>query len=147
MAADEEWSVGTLKEHLERLIEEQDKRNEQRFQGQKQAIDTAMTASNQAINAAMVAAEKAVTKAEMATEKRFDAVNEFRAVLTDQTATFITRHEYAAQHEALEEKVSTIEGRLNTSTGGKENSGKLWAAIAVVVGLVLTAGAIVISLI
>lgn len=41
------------------------------------------------------AVEKAVETADAANEKRLDSVNEFRATLTDQQKTFITRAEAA----------------------------------------------------
>jgi hypothetical protein len=47
------------------------------------------------------AAEKAIEKAEAATEKRFDSVNEFRAQLADQTASFATRESQEALMKSL----------------------------------------------
>lgn len=41
--------------------------------------------------AALAASEKAIVKSEATYEKRFEAVNEFRAQLSDQTATFMPR--------------------------------------------------------
>jgi hypothetical protein len=56
-------------------------------------MQTAFNAADKAVTAALEAAEKAVGKAEIAAEKRFDAVNEFRAQLADQAATFLPRSE------------------------------------------------------
>jgi len=52
---------------------------------------------------ALASADKAVTKAEIATEKRFEAVNEFRAQLTDQAARFITRETFDARIKGIEQ--------------------------------------------
>lgn len=78
-------------EHVKALLAEKDKRDEQRFQANKEAI-----------NAALLAAEKAVVKAEAAAEKRFEGTNEFRAQLDDQAKTF-----------ASNEKVDLLVDRIN----------------------------------
>jgi predicted transcriptional regulator len=110
------WTVDTLNEHLQRIIDEKlaaqdvliterDRRYEQRFEAQ----------------------EKAIQKAETATEKRFESVNEFRSVLSDQTRSFLPREEYNRAHtdlasrldeatkstnEKLEQAVKTLESRI-----------------------------------
>lgn len=50
---------------------------------------------------ALVSADKATKKAEDATEKRFESVNEFRATLTDQARSFLTKAEFDAKWEAI----------------------------------------------
>jgi len=78
MAGDDGWTLDTLRLHIERVLEERDIQYQQRFDAQEKAVI-----------AALAAADRANTKAELAADKRFDAVNEFRQTLTDQTATFI----------------------------------------------------------
>lgn len=77
--ADSEWTIESLKAHYDQRFIDQDR----------------------AVQAALNAAEKAVTKAENASEKRFDAVNEFRAQLADQAATFMPRSEAELQFSNL----------------------------------------------
>jgi hypothetical protein len=89
-------------------ISEAEKRNEQRFLAQQDAIATAMVAQEKAVLAAMAAAEKAVTKAETAVEKRFESVNEFRKTLSDQTSTFITRDRF----ESVLPRIDAVEKHL-----------------------------------
>jgi len=64
------------------IMDERDRRYQQRFEQQNASLAIAMTAS-----------EKATAKAETAMEKRLESVNEFRAQLSDQTHTFITKRE------------------------------------------------------
>lgn len=108
------WTVDTLKQHYD-----------QRFRDQEKAV-----------SAALASAEKAVSTANVANEKRFESVNEFRAQLTDQTATFLPRKEYDARHETLESRVSELTDRMNRSDGQQKGSdltiGKIYAAIAAV---------------
>lgn len=104
------WTVDTLKEYVEQRFSDQDK----------------------AVQAAMIAAKEAVLKAENATEKRFEATNEFRQQLSDQTNTFLPRPEYNAQHKALEEKVDVLTDRMNQDKGQDISMGKIYAAIAAV---------------
>ncbi len=64
---------------------------------------------------ALAASDKAVTKAETATEKRFDAVNEFREQLNDQSKSFVARNEFEAQRSGLVEKVDSLADVLSKS--------------------------------
>jgi|ERR1700677_767992 len=57
-------------------------RNEQRFIAQEKAVEAALSS-----------AKTATEKAEFAAERRFDSVNEFRAALSTQQATYISRSE------------------------------------------------------
>lgn len=140
-----EWTVDTLKAHLERLLDEADKRNQQRFDAQKEAINTAMTASEKAIGAAMAAAKEAVLKAEAANERRFELLNEFRGALRDQTASFIPRAEANVRIETIEDKLAAAEKRLDTQAGRSSGVGSTWAVIAAVAALLLAAIAAVAS--
>lgn len=92
----------TLKEHLETLLAEKDKRDEQRF-----------AAQGEAVTAALLAQEKAVVKAETANEKRFESVNEFRKTLSDQTSSFPSRVEL----QALAARVTDLATRMDKTEG------------------------------
>ncbi len=80
------WTTTTSQALVLRLLEEFDKRYQQRFEGQQQAVEVALNAVNREFHehlanaraetqAALMAAEKAITKAERATEKRFECVS------------------------------------------------------------------------
>lgn len=84
----------------------------ERYATQTKALDAAFKAAEQAVAVALANAEKATVKAEMAADKRFESVNEFRAVLTDQTRTFIARSEYEAARGALADRVTMNADRL-----------------------------------
>ena len=74
--------------------------------------------------------------AETASEKRFDGVNEFRAILTDQQKTFITRNEWGSQHHALEDKINALENRATLSEGKGEGKHTFWSYIVGGIGLI-----------
>lgn len=95
-------------------------------------VDRRFEDLEKAVTVALSSAEKAVVKAETATEKRFEATNEFRQQLSDQTNTFIPRPEYAAQYKSLEEKVSMLTDRMNQDKGQDISMGKIYAAIGAV---------------
>jgi hypothetical protein len=90
------------------------------FVAQQTAMRTALETADKAVQAALISAEKAVGKAEIASEKRFESVNEFRAQLTDQAATFLSRAEYEGNHKALADKfetqLSNVTGRVDIET-------------------------------
>lgn len=90
------WTVETLLEHINKILDDRDRRYEQRFEAQQRAID----------------------KADTATEKRFEGVNEFRQSLADQNKMFLQRTEYESNHlrlmeahEELARRVEAFEGR------------------------------------
>ena len=126
-------------------------------------MKTAFDAADKAVQAALIAVERASDKAEEASNKRFESVNEFLSQLSDQTATFISRSEYAVQHKALDEKllstadsVRALELRLTSrldllkgnDTGAKESEGERrlgsaaiaqWAALALIgIGVIVS---------
>jgi hypothetical protein len=126
------WTPDLLHQLMLRLLDEADKRYAQRFDGQEKAV-----------SAALMAAEKAVNKAEAANDLRFASVNEFRQVLTDQTATFITRPDrdlLAARIDACSSRLDKIEGR-----GGGLNAGwgYLIGAVGVAAAIISTVVAVV----
>jgi cell division septum initiation protein DivIVA len=121
------WNLATLDMYFTKVMDERDRTYQQRWeasekatvtalnaakeavaaalQAQKDAVSTAFTAQEKAVAAALTAADRAVSKAEFASEKRFDSVNEFRAQLSDQAASFVPRGEFNRALEALTERV------------------------------------------
>lgn len=82
-------------------------RLEERVTALTRSVQDRFEANEKQTALAMSAAEKAVTKAETASEKRFEGVNEFRAVLTDQAKTLITRTEVDILIKGLNDRVDT----------------------------------------
>ncbi len=128
------------------------------FKAQQLAMETAFTAADKAVQAALSSAEKAVTKAESAAEKRFESVNEFRAQLTDQAATFLSRSEGEIRFSALAERLDTLTGanairlteverRLNLTQGKASGANTLWGYIVGGIGTLIAIIAIVLSVV
>ncbi len=106
----EGWTIDTLHEHLgsrldamERLAEERESHNVERF-----------AAAQDRVRVAMDAAEKATVKAETAIDKRFDGVNELRGALSDQAGLMLPRTEYAAQHKSMVEKIDGLKDQIGS---------------------------------
>ena len=88
-----------LRDYLERLIHEADRRYEQRF----------------------AASEQAVLKAERTMSSRLDSMNEFRDALKDQAARMATRVEVDRIDEsvqALQRDKANLDGRLVVLSAG-----------------------------
>jgi hypothetical protein len=100
------WTVDTLHSRLLSEIANVREHSNLRDDAIERSIEVAFRASEASIKAALEAAEKAVLKAEGDAEKRFESVNEFRAQLSDQAATFIPRTEAVAFINNLSEKLS-----------------------------------------
>jgi hypothetical protein len=120
------WTVDTLREYIMQRLTDMRGMLDERYATQTKALDaaflaqqtamrTALEAAEKAVQAALVSAGTAVVKAEVAAEKRFESVNEFRAQLTDQAATFVSRVENDTRLGALAEKLDT-ETKRNSTT-------------------------------
>jgi chromosome segregation ATPase len=99
------WTIDTLKEHLDALIGTNDRRYEQRFAAQDQAVTAALAAQEKAVAAALAAQEKATAAAFASSERAIDKAenaqteynvrsNEFRGQLDDQAKLLLPRSEF-----------------------------------------------------
>jgi hypothetical protein len=117
---------------LDRQLADADKLTEARFVASRTLVDS----QAEKVALALAAADKAVSKAEMATEKRFEAVNEFRGQLADQTRTFTPRVESDAAMLRLNERLQELTDRINRkegqAVGVQDNRSGLYAALAAV---------------
>jgi hypothetical protein len=140
-----EWTVETLKEHFETLLEAYDLRYGQRFIAQELAVKDALVGQEKAVTAALVAADRAVAKAETAAEKRFESVNEFRAQLKDQQIGLLSRAEADAEFRAIREIITSQAKEIaalreyRSETGGRgQGIDNSWRYLVSGVGLMLT---------
>lgn len=124
-----------VREEMMLLFAERDRQYAQRFEAQERAVAAALNA-----------AEKAVVKAEAAAEKRFDGVNEFRAQLSDQAATFVTRAEYAVTIKAADDKIDELKGRADLSGGRTLGLSAGWSLLLGAISLLGALVAIVMAL-
>src|ERR1700726_2034245 len=85
------------------LLDERDRRYAELRAADQESLKLALNSQEKAVAAALAAADRAVSKADFATEKRFDAVNEFRATLSDQAAHLMPRAECELRLKALED--------------------------------------------
>lgn len=85
----------SLREHVTMMVQNVERRCDERFTAMQRAIDVAFQAS----------------------ERRLDSVNEFRAQLGDQTRTFVTR-------EVMEALVSKLDAEIDQCRRDIEALGK-----------------------
>ncbi len=97
---DPDWTLSASHAHLAALIAEVDRRNDQRFQAQEKAVQTAMTAYEKATNAALASSDKASTLAAQATKEHFAAVNGLQARMDNQARELISRNEALSEIKA-----------------------------------------------
>ena len=96
---------------------------------------------------ALAAADKAVTKAETAFEKRLEAINEFRAVLTDQQHRLITREEVVQRTDALAARLADLAARLDKIEGRAGGMDRAWTAGMAVVVILISVVTVVVSVV
>jgi hypothetical protein len=130
---------GSESANLRVVLDERDKRYEQRFTSIESATALALSAAKELTKAALDAANAAVTKAEAANEKRLENVNEFRDTLSDQQRTLLPRTEADARLAAISEKVEALQRsqeRVSGQTEGgrttKDDSRATWAVFIAV---------------
>lgn len=112
---------------LREIVDERDRRYEDRFKATDDRTGLALTSS-----------EKAVQKAEIATEKRFDSVNEFRGQLKDQAATLLPRSEADVKFNGFTKEIEELKKSMLTSQGRTSGFNASWG-IAVSVALLAIA--------
>lgn len=150
------WTLPALKQHLERLIDDERTLTNAQVTDQKEAVAAALAAQEKATAAALDAAQRATVKAETAAERRFEAQNEFRGQLSDQAATFLPRREYDQAHIALVDKVdaldkriteqlTVINSRLDLTQGRGSGTASTVAYVIAAVGVVATIISVVIG--
>jgi deoxyribodipyrimidine photolyase len=130
------WTTDTLREHFAALLEEADKRYEQRF-----------TDQDAAVKAALAAAEKAVVKAETASEKRFDAVNEFRQTVNDIVNKMMPRSEAENSVKANADKIDALATRIDRTEGRSTGLNAGWVYLVAGIGLLATIVSIITAVI
>lgn len=109
------WNIDSLHQYFERVLQEKDLRDEQRFIAQNKALDSALSTSND----------------------RLAGMNEFRASLKDQALTFMTRSESDQLVKSNLDKFSQIEKRLDSLDGQKQGASNLWGYIVGAIGLII----------
>ena len=126
--SDTQTDLVPLKEHIEVLVANLEKRlvetqraNELALskanESAERAIQKAIEASDRALTKATEATDKAIIKAEEANNKRLDGLNEFRASLADQTAKYVSQAELAALREAHAAKIEALQKNVNFGLG------------------------------
>lgn len=115
-----EWTVDTLKEHVEKILVEKDK----------------------AINLALAAAKEAVSVAEANAEKWRDNANEWRGAMTDREKNFATKTELNDYKESTEKALKVEKERSDIGQGRGVGLSAGWGYLIAATGLIATVLAI-----
>ncbi|HOW77915.1 MAG TPA: hypothetical protein PK406_00555 [Verrucomicrobiota bacterium] len=94
-------------------------------------------ATQRELDLRLAAMEKALDLARKQLEQRLDAMNEFRAQLRDQNATFVTRTEYEIIVQQLRESVRSLELSRAELQGKASQESVARAQIMGVIGIVI----------
>lgn len=131
----DDWTVGTLREHFQRQLDDLRSMLDERYRTQTEALKAAFAAQETAVGAALLSQEKAVTKAEVAADKRFDLLNELRVGVATKE-----------QVDALDKRISEITDRINRTEGRSGGLSAGWGYLVGAVGLASTVILLVITL-
>jgi len=133
-----QWTTETSQAFLQKQLDDMRATLDERYATQTKALDAAFVAAQASNQTALNSAERAVAKAEIAADKRFDSVNEFRAALSDQTNTFITRKEAEAQTNRNAEDIQKLSARVEHSEGRGSGITAGWTYLVGFASLVAT---------
>ena len=111
----------SLEKHVLAIMDERDKRYEQRF-----------LATEKATSDAFKAADGALTKAEAVMIRDKAQANEWREAMNDREKTFLPRAEYSVSHQALADKIDAL-------------AGTRWAGLTAALGWAFAAAALALS--
>jgi hypothetical protein len=84
--------------------------------------------------------DRATTIAFADMNRRLDAMNEFRATLSDQNKTFVTRSEWDGRATALDEKVRQLELTSSATAGASSRTVLMMGGFITVLNVILTVG-------
>ena len=133
-----------LRDYFDHIISDLDTKLTQRMDSYDREFHEHILAVVRENQLALDASNKAIDKSETAAEKRFDAVNEFRRTLSDQTGTFIARREFEASTKSTNDKVSLLTDRMNTNNGKSNGLQEYGATLISIAALVVSAIAVII---
>jgi hypothetical protein len=142
----EGWNIETLHEKMLQMFHDRDKLGDDRLRDYRAELRLAIEQQDRLTKLALDAQQSAVEKAEIANNKRFDSVNEFRAALSDQTNTFMSRSETEAiinsvraqmeqKYQTNSDKIDALIVRVERSEGKNTGAHSLWL---VIVGIIAT---------
>jgi hypothetical protein len=102
----------SIREYLERIIDERDRLYDVRFKAAETAVSAALLAQEKQTSAAFLASEKAIVKAEDAQREYNVRSNEFRGQLDDQAKLLMPRTEASVATRALDDKLGIMKGEF-----------------------------------
>jgi len=132
------WDVTTLKEHIEKVLAEMDRRYEERFGASERARDAALASQDKLVAAAFAAAEKSGAKSEESATARLDQHNQLQTKMDRQAATFAEKEWVLAGRDALERELRALAERVARFENREEGISKTTKIIVGAIGLLAT---------
>jgi hypothetical protein len=108
----------SLRKFLLTLMNERDKRYEQRFVAQQAALEAARVTQMAALQAALAEKDKRDEQRFATNEQWRAASNEWRGTLSDRDSRFVTKEEYEPTIKSLSEKIASAEARARAAVWG-----------------------------
>ncbi len=146
--SDESHAVQVLEARqvaFEKLMDERDRRYDEQFRAQKEAVAAALTAQKEQTGAAFAASEKAIVKAENSQTEYNVRSNEFRGQLGDQANRLLPRAEadtrfgaFEKQIENMEKDVATLRESRSAVGGAKAQTALIFGMAVAIAGLAMT---------
>ncbi len=157
------WTTESLRIHVQHETEALRRQLTEEIAALRNLMHAELRAERDLSNEVKGAMQQAVNKAEGAAEKRLDAMNEFRASLSDQNRTFMPRSETDAKLDSinrsldthkttqekaldvLEKKVDSVSDRLKNTDSKYGGMLTIGAGVVAVIAAISSITAVVIA--
>lgn len=134
------------------LLEERDRRYDDRFEAQKSAVELAFRSQRELNTVVAEASARAINKAEDAQREYNVRSNEFRGALDDQSKqialTMLTRHEADSRFESVMARIDGLQAKYDEKFETLRRDGRTqtnWST-GVLVAIALSAGSALLTL-
>lgn len=123
-----DWTPALLKEHLERLLDQFEKRTLERFVTIEKATEIAFRAANET-----------TTKVELGLQKEIANLSDRQGRFEVVATTHVTQGEYRQAHRALEKMITDVREWSFEQRGKGIAASGIWAIVAGAMALIITA--------
>jgi hypothetical protein len=152
----------SLREHVESLVSELEKRMDTQFAAAKEAVAAALASAEKAVAAALVASDKLTSAAFIAAKEALQEAqlqlnaykaqsNEWRATLNDLMSKMMMRQEIEVRFNAMDSRMAAMEKANAQVAGGKaaaelDRSRGQWtiSSIVTIIAVIIAAGTFIV---
>jgi excinuclease UvrABC helicase subunit UvrB len=134
----------SLRQYIERLIDERDRLYNERHANSLQAIKDALLAQKELTNAAFAASKEAILKAEQSQNSYNAGHNDLMKKMDKQYSEMIPRSTFEQAIKSIEDKINDLRESRSANAGAGTGKAALWAYVLGGAGLLMSLVSIIV---